>query len=128
MVLSPDIQKKAQEEIDRVIGSNRLASFADKSSLPYISCIVWECLRWNPVAPMGGAHFTTKDDQYNGYQIPKGSTVMANVWYDTRILKVKMVCLIFPSGLFFTTNKPTRTPSNLTPIVLKIRRRTGLPA
>ena len=85
MVLSPDIQKKAQEEIDRVIGSDRLPSFADKSSLPYISCIVWECLRWNPVAPMGGAHFTTKDDQYNGYQIPKGSTVMANVWYDTNI-------------------------------------------
>jgi len=80
MVLSPNIQKKAQDEIDRVIGGNRLPCFADKSSLPYTSCIVWECLRWNPVTPLAVPHFVTKDDEYNGYRIPKGSTVLANVW------------------------------------------------
>jgi cytochrome P450 len=80
MVLSPGVQKKAQNEIDRVTAGSRLPSFVDKSSLPYISCIVWECLRWNPVAPMGGAHSLTEDNEYNGYRIPKGSTVLPNVW------------------------------------------------
>jgi len=80
MILSPDIQKKAQDEIDRVVGGNRLPSFADKSLLPYISCIVWECLRWNPVTPMAVPHFVTEDDEYDGYRIPKRSTIMANVW------------------------------------------------
>jgi cytochrome P450 len=83
MVLFPDVQKKAQDELDRVLGDNRLPSFADKSTLPYISCIVWECLRWNPVAPMGLAHYVTEDDEYNGYRIPKGSTVLPNIWYET---------------------------------------------
>jgi len=79
MVLHPDIQKRAQDEIDRVVGSNRLPSFADKSSLPYISCIAWECLRWNPVAPLV-SHSLTEDDEYKGYLIPKGSTVLVNIW------------------------------------------------
>ena len=81
MVLFPDIQKKAQDEIDCVVGVNRLPSFADKSSMPYISCIVWECLRWNPVTPLGVAHRLTEDDEYNGYRIPTGSTVLPNIWY-----------------------------------------------
>ncbi|KIM73495.1 hypothetical protein PILCRDRAFT_802518 [Piloderma croceum F 1598] len=80
MVLSPDIQKKAQDEIDRLTTGNRIPTFADKLSLPYISCIIWECLRWNPASPLGGTHFTTEDDEYNGYRIPKGTTVIPNVW------------------------------------------------
>jgi len=80
MVLFPGIQKKAQDEIDHIVGGNRLPSFADKASLPYISCVVWECLRWNPVTPLGVAHCLTDDDEYNGYRIPKGSTVLPNVW------------------------------------------------
>jgi len=83
MVLFPDVQNKAQDELDRIIGGNRLPSFAEKSSLPYISCIVSECLRWNPVAPIGLAHYVTEDDEYNGYRIPKGSTILPNVWYGT---------------------------------------------
>jgi len=90
MVLLPDIQKKAQNKIDFIVGSNRLPSFADKSSLPYISHIVWECLRWNPVFPMGLARLVTEDDECKGYRIPKGSTVLPNVWYGTRILFFKL--------------------------------------
>lgn len=81
MVLNPDVQAKAQEEIDRVIGGNRLPNFDDKDSLPYISCIAWECLRWNPVTPLGLAHFVDVDDEYNGFRIPKGTTVIPNIWY-----------------------------------------------
>lgn len=82
MVIHPEVQKKAQEELDRVVGK-RLPEFSDKESLPYISCIAWECLRWNPVTPFGLAHSVTEDDEYNGYRIPKGTTVLPNVWYAT---------------------------------------------
>jgi cytochrome P450 len=81
MVLYPDIQKKAQDDIDRITGGGRLPTFADKTSLPYIACVVWECLRWNPVTPMAVPHCVTEDDEYDGYRIPKGSTIIANVWY-----------------------------------------------
>lgn len=45
MVLSPDVQKSAQEEIDRVVGQSRLPSFEDKASLPYVQAMVQETLR-----------------------------------------------------------------------------------
>ncbi|KAE9394855.1 cytochrome P450, partial [Gymnopus androsaceus JB14] len=80
MVKYPEYQKKAQQELDRVIGSDRLPDFGDKSSLPYIQAIVNEVLRWQPVNPLVVAHLSTEEDIYNGYRIPKNATVMANVW------------------------------------------------
>ena len=53
MVLHPEIQRKAQAEVDRVIGSDRLPTFADQSSLPYVDALVKEVLRWKPVTPLG---------------------------------------------------------------------------
>jgi len=52
MTLFPDVQKKAQAEIDAVVG-DRLPSFADRDSLPYIEAIAKEVLRWNVVVPTG---------------------------------------------------------------------------
>jgi cytochrome P450 len=52
MLQEPEVQKHAQEEIDRVC-VGRLPDFNDRASLPFIQCIVWESLRWNPVTPMG---------------------------------------------------------------------------
>ncbi|KAM0424378.1 hypothetical protein ACHAPT_010526 [Fusarium lateritium] len=83
MTLSSDVQRKAQEEIDRVIGNERLPTLADRPSLPYIEAIVKEVLRWHPVAPMGLPHTSTADDVYEGYFIPKGSMLFANVWHFT---------------------------------------------
>jgi cytochrome P450 len=51
MCLYPDAQKKAQAELDHVLGG-RLADFADQSSLPYINAVIKECLRWRPVIPL----------------------------------------------------------------------------
>ena len=48
MVKNPEAQKKAQEEIDRVIGPDRLASFPDRDSLPYTESIINEVLRLRP--------------------------------------------------------------------------------
>ncbi|KAH7253445.1 cytochrome P450 [Fusarium solani] len=83
MSISPDVQRKAQDEIDRVIGKDRLPTLADRPSLPYIDAIVKEVLRWHPVAPMGLPHTSTADDVCEGYFIPKGSMLFANVWHFT---------------------------------------------
>ena len=68
-------------ELDAVVGPHRLPSCADRGSLPYIEAIMKECLRWQPVTPLGAAHMTTADDEYRGYFIPKGSFVVANARY-----------------------------------------------
>lgn len=56
MVLYPNVQAKAQEELDRVLPPGQLPDFSYEQSLPYISGIVKEVLRWQPVAPIGGLH------------------------------------------------------------------------
>ena len=53
MTLYPDVQAKAQEEVDRVTGSNRLPTFADREDMPYVNALVKEILRWNPAVPLG---------------------------------------------------------------------------
>ena len=53
MALYPEVQKKAQAEIDAVVGSNRLPDFHDRPSLPYINAVVKESTRWNLVTPLG---------------------------------------------------------------------------
>ncbi|KAF8799105.1 cytochrome P450 [Phlegmacium glaucopus] len=79
MVCFPDIQMKAQAELDRVVGG-RLPDFDDMEDLPYISALVKEVLRWQPVTPYGFPHCTTEDDVYEGYHIPNGSIVIFNTW------------------------------------------------
>jgi len=83
MTLYPEVQRKVQEEIDRVIGNDRLPTFADQANLPYVEAVAKEVLRWNPVVPFGIPHAATEDDVYEGYYIPKGSTVFANFWQIT---------------------------------------------
>jgi hypothetical protein len=51
MVANPDIQKRAQEEIDKVVGDDRSPNWQDYSSLPYIAQCVKETMRWRPVTP-----------------------------------------------------------------------------
>jgi len=53
MSLHPEVQRKAQEEIDRVLGHDRLPSAQDKKDLPYVNAIMKEVVRLNPVVPLG---------------------------------------------------------------------------
>jgi cytochrome P450 len=46
MAMYPEIQKKAQAEIDAVVGKDRLPNFSDRASLPYVGAIMKEILRW----------------------------------------------------------------------------------
>ncbi|KAH9944416.1 CyP450 monooxygenase [Epithele typhae] len=80
MSLYPEVQCKAQAELDVVVGSHRLPEFADQSRLPYIVAIVKECLRWQNVFTLGLPHRVMEEDEYKGYRIPKGSMVLGNVW------------------------------------------------
>ena len=80
MNLHPDVQKKAQAELDAVVGPNRLPELSDRDQLPYVTAIVKETLRWYPAVPLGVAHCTVADDVYRGFFIPAGATVVVNSW------------------------------------------------
>ncbi|KAF7365160.1 O-methylsterigmatocystin oxidoreductase [Mycena venus] len=84
MAVHPDIQKKAQSEIDAIIGPHRLPQFEDRPSLPFVEALYREVMRWKPVLPLGVAHAATADDIYRGCLIPKGATVISNIWAMTR--------------------------------------------
>ncbi|KAI0036969.1 cytochrome P450 [Vararia minispora EC-137] len=80
MVLFPEAQKKAQAEIDAVIGQDRLPTMADRPHLPFVTALHSEVLRWQPVAPMGLPHRLAEDDIYEGFVLPKGSIILSNAW------------------------------------------------
>lgn len=81
MLLFPEVQKKAQREIDSVMGLERMPTMDDDSSLQYIRACMKETLRWMPTTILGAVpHAVTQDDMYNGYLIPKGAGVMNNAW------------------------------------------------
>ena len=56
MILYPEVQRKAQEQLDVVVGRERLPEFSDRESLPYIEAVLMECFRWHPQTPLG-AHY-----------------------------------------------------------------------
>ncbi|OSX58687.1 hypothetical protein POSPLADRAFT_1153345 [Postia placenta MAD-698-R-SB12] len=80
MTIHPEIVKKAQAELDLVVGNSRLPELSDRDSLPYIDCIVKEVLRWNPAAPLGLPHRLQEDDTYERYTLPAGSMIVTNIW------------------------------------------------
>ena len=81
MIMFPHVQRKAQEEIDRVIGTDRLPNFEDCEKLPYINALVKEATRWWSISPMGFPHTATEDVEYNGLRIPKGAYLLPAVWW-----------------------------------------------
>lgn len=64
MTLYPEAQKKAQLELDKVIGNDRLPEAADRDHLPYVNALLLEVVRWYPVVPLGVAHRLQQDDVY----------------------------------------------------------------
>ncbi|KAM5546017.1 hypothetical protein V8D89_000143 [Ganoderma adspersum] len=80
MAMHPDKQRTAQEELDSVIGKDRLPDFSDYDHLPYVRAVVKEVLRWHIVSPLGLPHVALEDDAYEGYFIPAGTIVNTNMW------------------------------------------------
>jgi len=56
LVTHPEVQKKAQAEIDAVIGEDRIPTWEDYDKLPYVGTLIKESMRWRPVAPLGVPH------------------------------------------------------------------------
>ncbi|KAJ4482566.1 cytochrome P450 [Lentinula aciculospora] len=80
MLANPAIQVKAHHQLDRILSPGELPTFRDTASLPYITAIVRETLRYSPAAPLAFPHQLIQDDIYAGYFVPKNSIVLANVW------------------------------------------------
>ncbi|TDL20291.1 putative CyP450 monooxygenase [Rickenella mellea] len=80
MTLHPDIQRRAQQTIDLLLGGERLPEYSDRPYLPYIDAILKETIRWQSVLPLAVPHVSINDDVYDGYRIPAGSIVVGNAW------------------------------------------------
>ena len=80
MALHPEVQKKAQAELDAVVGTDRLPGFSDRASLPYVNAVAKDVLRWHPAGPINVPHRAVADDEYNGHLIPGGALVFVNTW------------------------------------------------
>jgi cytochrome P450 len=81
MIKHPHVQRKAQEEIDRVVGAGRLPGWDDREQLPYVDAVVKEILRWWVVAPMGFPHVADEDIEYDGMLIPKGAIILPSAYW-----------------------------------------------
>ncbi|KAI4666122.1 uncharacterized protein J4E78_003589 [Alternaria triticimaculans] len=106
MTVFPEVQKKAQEELDRVIGGGRLPVSKDRESLPYIEAIMKETHRWHLVAPMCLPHCSTEEDTCRGYRIPKGSILLPNNWHFTHDPEV------YPEPMVFRPERFLETPTH----------------
>ncbi|KAI0670902.1 CyP450 monooxygenase [Trametes maxima] len=80
MAMYPDIQRKAQAELDAVVGADRLPDFSDMDLLVYVRALLKEIHRWHTVVPLSIPHRTMHDDVFHGYFIPAGTTAIPNVW------------------------------------------------
>ncbi|KAH0672188.1 hypothetical protein KY284_023275 [Solanum tuberosum] len=76
----PEIMKKAQAELSKVIGKRKPIEEVDVSRLPYLQFIVKETLRMHPPAPFLIPRRVDQDVKLFDYIIPKGSLVLVNVW------------------------------------------------
>ena len=121
MTLHPEIQTRAQQDIQNDIGSDRLPIVEDfeRGEMKYITALIREILRWGVVAPIGRhfisrllilcsledlqnfsgiPHRATQEDTYMGYRIPKHATFIPNIWY----VRIKQLpTLAFTDHCFF---------------------------
>ncbi|KAJ7157011.1 cytochrome P450 [Mycena crocata] len=79
IALHPEVQMKAQAELDAVV-RNRLPTHEDRNNLPYLNALCQEVFRYHPVGPMGVPHRAMEEAIHDGYLIPKGSMILANIW------------------------------------------------
>ena len=130
LIAFPEAQRKAHEELDRVIGSDRAPLWEDLEDLPYIRALVNEVARFRPIAPLiprytiedfmvchifnntsVDAHHSHQLSQYRGYKIPKDSAVIVNVCECFYEYKNRYSWLNFSlQGAYSMILKFTRTP------------------
>ncbi len=80
MMIHPNIQSRVQKELDEVIGLDCPISLKDRPNLPYTEATLLEVQRVTSILPLGAPRSTTVDTTINGYDIPRGTIVMSNIW------------------------------------------------
>ncbi|XP_031497817.1 trimethyltridecatetraene synthase-like [Nymphaea colorata] len=80
MLKKPELFEKAWEELDRVVGRERLVEERDIPNLPFLQSIVKETMRMHPVAPMLVPRLCREDCTLAGYDVPEGTRVLVNMW------------------------------------------------
>ena len=80
LIHNPKVQQMVHQELDQVIGAERLPELEDKKNLPYLEATITETLRLSSLVPLSVPHKTTVDTTLQGYSIPKGTTVLMNLW------------------------------------------------
>ncbi len=76
----PQVMRKARNEIDEVVGRDRLPTMDDQTDMPFTQAIINECMRLCAPVPMGVMHTAAEDTTFMGYSIPKGTMFIANIW------------------------------------------------
>lgn len=79
MLNHPEILKKAQAEIDEVVGHNRLVSKSDLPKLPYLHSTIKETMQMYPVGPLLVPHESVEGCRIGGYRIPRGTMLLINL-------------------------------------------------
>ncbi|KAK7437617.1 hypothetical protein VKT23_018516 [Stygiomarasmius scandens] len=80
MIKHPEVQVKAQAEIDSLTHGEYLPTWSDRAKLPYVEAVMLECLRWGPIAPLGFPHRVMAEDEFEGRRIPEGTLCIPNLW------------------------------------------------
>ncbi|XP_015193959.2 vitamin D 25-hydroxylase isoform X1 [Lepisosteus oculatus] len=80
MALYPSMQGKVQKEIDSVVGKSKLPSLDNKPKMPFTEAVLHEVLRFCNIAPLGIFRATSEDTVVRGYSIPRGTTVITNLY------------------------------------------------
>lgn len=117
LITNPDTLKAAHAELDAVVGQDRLPTFADENSLPYINALCSEILRIRPVAVLGGTpHANSESDIYQGYYIPKGTNILSNSW------AINLNARYYPNPHHFNPLRflPDSIPPNSLPYLPKV--------
>ncbi|KAK1978583.1 cytochrome P450 [Colletotrichum cereale] len=84
MITYPVYMHKVQAMLDEVVGNERMPVYADKAQLPYIDAMMEEVMRWRPILPAGMDHTAREEDEYMGFRIPKGATIVYSSWVIAR--------------------------------------------
>ncbi|PAN47180.1 hypothetical protein PAHAL_9G240000 [Panicum hallii] len=80
LIRHPDVLAKAQQELDAVVGRGRLVSESDLPRLTYLAAIVKETFRLHPSTPLSLPRVAAEECEVDGYRIPRGATLLVNVW------------------------------------------------
>lgn len=80
LIRRPDLLKQAQAELDSVVGLSRLVSESDLPKLPFLQAVVKETFRLHPSTPLSLPRAASGDCEIDGYSIPRGATLLVNVW------------------------------------------------